>query len=61
VMHTHEVPNPGSKEAIAIGCSCPVLDNNKGSGVPAGEDVYFWVRTDCPIHRKKDEGAECSS
>jgi hypothetical protein len=45
-------PNPGSDEAIAIGCKCPVIDNSHGkgvyildSGVPA-----FWITEDCPIH-----------
>ena len=37
-------PNPGSDEAIAKGCTCPVLDNGHGKG-------YFQViRADCPLH-----------
>jgi len=25
-------PNPGSDEAIKLGCKCPVLDNEHGAG-----------------------------
>jgi len=28
-------PNPGSAEAIALSCTCPVLDNNHGAGFRA--------------------------
>lgn len=48
---TEQVPNPGSDEAIAKGCSsseledtCPVLDNAHGKGYLGG------VREDCPLH-----------
>lgn len=27
------IPNPGSNEAIDLGCTCPVLDNCRGKGV----------------------------
>lgn len=43
-------PNPGSDEAVVLGCRCPVLDNAHG----AGSDMYgpgtFWVNADCPVH-----------
>jgi len=40
-------PNPGSIEAIQQGCTCPVLDNNRGRGL--GND-NFWIDGACPIH-----------
>ena len=46
----HPTPlNPGSRPAIAAGCTCPVLDNGHGRGFRgiAGMFVYNeW----CPIH-----------
>lgn len=49
------VPNPGSREAVAQGCLCPVLDNHHGAGIPITGDngqptVTFWQRGDCPLH-----------
>lgn len=38
---------PGSDEAIAAGCSCPVVDNHHGKGMPGG---MFWVDAGCPLH-----------
>lgn len=46
-------PNPGSAEAIAIGCSCPRIDNGHGRGSGFKNDdgsPAFWVRGDCPVH-----------
>ena len=40
-------PNPGSKEAIALGCLCPVLDNNHGKGAAMGG---YWMTANCPLH-----------
>lgn len=40
---------PGSDEAIAKGCLCPVLDNNHGRFPPAPPD-HWWINEDCPIH-----------
>ena len=41
-----EKPNPGSKEAESLGCTCPVMDNNHG----LGENGQFWISGDCPLH-----------
>lgn len=43
--------NPGSPEAIAAGCTCPVIDNHHGKGIPtrAGERL-FWYDSTCPLH-----------
>jgi len=48
-------PNPGSKEAIKQGCTCPVMDNNNGKGLPIPDkdgtiQTAFWMSVDCPIH-----------
>jgi hypothetical protein len=52
--------NPGSDEAIAAGCICPILDNGHGKGVQ--RETYtgriitdWWINDDCPIHRRKPE------
>ena len=49
-----EVPNPGSKEAQAMDCTCPVLDNNHGNGFPygMGTEPCFYINAECPIHVK---------
>jgi hypothetical protein len=48
-------PNPGSKEAIKQGCTCPVMDNNNGNGLPIPDKdgtirTAFWMSGDCPLH-----------
>jgi len=43
-----DTPNPGSDEALALGCLCPVMDNNHGKYTPWPGD--WWVRPDCPVH-----------
>jgi hypothetical protein len=42
-------PNPGSPEAEAIGCRCPILDNAHGKGCGWGPGK-FWINGDCPVH-----------
>jgi hypothetical protein len=46
------IPNPGSKEALEQGCTCPVLDNEYGEGAYIDEDgkPQFWMSADCPLH-----------
>jgi len=51
-------PNPGSDEAVAAGCTCPVLDNGhgKGSGFRTIEgEPSFWIAIGCPLHGAKKE------
>lgn len=50
------VLNPGLDEAIAKGCTCPVLDNGHGRGVFQDEngEWQFWIREDCPLHGIKE-------
>ena len=38
--------NPGSDEAIKLGCLCPQLDNAHGRR----NDGLFWINGDCPLH-----------
>lgn len=45
------IPNPGSQEAKAMGCTCPVVDNNHGRGLfNFGEEFGWVVNQDCAIH-----------
>jgi hypothetical protein len=39
---------PGSNEALASGCTCPVMDNAE---MP---DDKKWVNSDCPIHGRNE-------
>lgn len=44
---------PGSKEAIAEGCQCPVVDNHYGKGVPNGDgEPLYWYSEACEYHRE---------
>ena len=46
-----DTPPPGSPEAVALGCRCPVLDNAHGRGhFGDGERFGWWVIADCPLH-----------
>lgn len=40
-------PTPGSDEAVTSGCTCPVMDNARGKGLPGGN---FWISEGCPLH-----------
>lgn len=46
-----KTPNPGSDEAVAGGCTCPVLDNDHGAGhYSDGDAVMFIMDAACPLH-----------
>lgn len=45
--------NPGSKEAVLLGCTCPVMDNNYGRGFEIQGETCFYFSLDCPIHGTK--------
>jgi hypothetical protein len=47
--------NPGSAKAVKAGCTCPVIDNHYGRGVPATSGRKFWITGGCPLHDRKDE------
>lgn len=42
-------PNPGSDEAGALGCLCPVMDNNHGKRAPYPPGGW-WITAGCPVH-----------
>lgn len=42
-------PNPGSQEARAGGCTCPVLDNCRGKWAPWPPDGWY-ITEGCPLH-----------
>lgn len=44
-----DVPNPGSDEAVAAGCTCPVMDNGRGDP-EIGRIRGFYCMVDCPVH-----------
>jgi hypothetical protein len=48
------IPNPGSKAAQDSGCTCPVIDNHYGEGVPSKEGPEFWITQNCPLHDTKE-------
>lgn len=55
---TSATPPPGSDEARAIGCTCPVLDNARGRGYLGGVrdkngNIVFVWGMHCPVHGVK--------
>jgi len=47
------VPFPGSEDAQAAGCRCPVIDNRRGRGAynsPTTGEPQFWIVDGCPLH-----------
>lgn len=52
-----KLPNPGSEEARAMGCTCPIFDNNFGKGYLGQEGVFVYNMA-CPIHKSESE-VEC--
>lgn len=53
-MEIENKPNPGSDEAIKMGCICPVLDNECGEGYLGQKDTFI-IWENCPIHGKEKE------
>jgi hypothetical protein len=56
-------PNPGTKEAIEAGCTCPVMDNNYGKGIPIKTkdgtiQTAYWMEDNCPLHGLPELKAE---
>ena len=52
-MRCKHIPTPGSDEAIKMGCTCPVMDNNHGTGFFWGNDLCFVYNADCPVHNEE--------
>lgn len=52
---------PGSNDALAAGCLCPVLDNGRGKGAYGGGLLdeegkpLYWINAECPIHGSAKE------
>lgn len=42
-------PHPGSVAAIALGCTCPVMDNAHGRGWLGREGLFVYT-VGCPVH-----------
>ena len=42
-------PNPGSDQALKRGCTCAVMDNNRGK-FPAMPPNNWWITAECPVH-----------
>lgn len=56
---TTKTPNPGSPEAVALGCACPRIDNGHGRGYMGIEGMFVLVEG-CPLHpmpKDEDEAA----
>ena len=49
-------PSPGSDAALAMGCTCPVLDNGHGMGRGDGGFVQG-----CPVHDPRPDVAAVKS
>ena len=42
---------PGSDEARAAGCTCPIIDNHYGAGQDrGGSEPVFVINLECPVH-----------
>ena len=48
-IEKEKIPNAGSDEAIDLGCTCPIMDNEYGKGYIGMEDVFVF-NTQCPLH-----------
>lgn len=53
-------PNPGSAAALALGCTCAVIDNHHGRGAPTRDGPVFWMTEGCPVHSPK-HGSEADN
>lgn len=51
-MTHNPIPNPGSNEAVDLGCTCPIMDNHYGAGYANrnGLEAVFVINADCPLH-----------
>jgi len=46
----NDIPNPGSLEAIRVGCLCPHMGNNFGHGIMFNGAIRFYISEYCPLH-----------
>lgn len=47
---TDLTPTPGSDAAVALGCTCPRMDNAHGRGAWGSDGDVFFMSGDCPLH-----------
>lgn len=49
-----DMPNPGSEDALRLGCRCPVMDNNHGRFPPfpaeEGRAESWFISMRCMVH-----------
>lgn len=50
-----DTPNPGSDAAIALGCTCPRMDNGRGRGYMGVAGLFVYLAA-CPVHGGKEAG-----
>lgn len=55
-----DTPNPGSDEALEMGCECPVMDNHRGMFAPYPPDGW-WMTPGCPVHMDVEPAPVASS
>lgn len=48
-----DLPNPGSNDAYQMGCTCPVMDNHHGAGIPTEDGPVFIIIGGCPLHDER--------
>ena len=48
-MSSNKLPVPGTEEAIAAGCECPIMDNEHGRGYMGMPGMYVYS-SHCKIH-----------
>lgn len=54
-----DIPTPGSPDAKAQGCRCPVLDNGNGRGYLGDGTRFGWVMSsDCQLHHRISKHAQ---
>lgn len=44
-----KIPNPGTTEAVILGCLCPVVDNHHGQGYKGRKDSFIYDDR-CKVH-----------
>jgi len=47
-------PNPGSKAAAELGCTCPVMDNEYGHGYMGMKGVFIYS-AGCKLHKTTND------
>lgn len=45
------IPNPGTRAAEQLGCTCPIVDNEYGRGWMGQKNVFVYTMG-CPVHHR---------